>query len=345
MLTCTYANKGLCILPHGDTSPCCVINGENLKPFTSFEQFYKDPAFTEVRQFNDSKNILDSVWCDTCKYSEQSNHISLRKRSFDNPIQDQTDEVKLRLLDISFGNTCNLDCVMCCSAYSSKWASTHGKIKEVSKITGTDTTPKSNTLSYEHIDALLEASGDLERVIIKGGEPLYDKKSLYFLERFKKYNSTANVNMVTNLTMLNEQKLDMLKTYNKMNIITSCDGIGKVYEWIRGYSWNKLEQNIDKCIDNGLRISVQFTITAYNIAQLETMYQHYKNKGISVNFIFANESWLHYSNVGNTKLRRVIEELTAPVTIEMQDPWNAKSFSNYTSIMNKQRGFNWADIC
>src|SRR5210317_2609671 len=104
MSTCTYANKGLCILPHGDVSPCCVINGEDLKPFTNFEQFYKDPAFNEVRQFNKDNNILESIWCDVCKFSEQENHSSLRKRSFDNPIVDQTDQVKLRLLDISFGN-------------------------------------------------------------------------------------------------------------------------------------------------------------------------------------------------------------------------------------------------
>lgn len=345
MSTCTYATKGLCVLPHGDTSPCCVINGDNLKPFTSFQQFYNDPAFTEVRQFNKDNNILESVWCDVCKYSEKAKHISLRQRSFDNPIKDQTDEIKLRLLDISFGNTCNLDCVMCCAAYSSKWASTHGKIPEVATITGHDTSAKSNTLSYAHIDELLENSTDLERVIIKGGEPLYDKKALYFIERLHKYNPTAQLNMVTNLTMLNDKKLDMLKQYKDINIITSCDGIGKVYEWIRGWSWDKLETNIDRCLAEGLKISVQFTIQAYNIANLETMYQHYIAKGMKVNFIFANEPWLHYSNIGKTKLAQIIDNLTAPITLEMQDPTDAVAFKNYTDIMNKQRGFNWAESC
>ena len=345
MSTCTYATKGLCVLPHGDTSPCCVINGDNLKPYTSFSQFYNDPAFTEVRKFNTDKNVLESVWCDVCKYSEKANHISLRKRSFDNPIEDVTDEVKLRLLDISFGNTCNLDCVMCCSAYSSKWASTHGKIPEVANITGNDTSAKSNTLSYAHIDELLENSVDLERVIIKGGEPLYDKKALYFIERLHNYNPNANLNMVTNLTMLTDKKLDMLKQYKHINVITSCDGIGQVYEWIRGWSWDKLEANINRCIEESIRLSVQITITAYNIGNLEAWYQHYNSKNIKTNFIFANEPWLHYSNVGKTKLADIIENLTAPVTVELQDPKDIVAFQNYTTIMNKQRGFNWQDIC
>lgn len=345
-MNCTYANKGMCILPQGTVSPCCSIGGPDLHKFQSIEQFHNDKVFVDVRNYNKNNDVLSSSWCDVCKFHEEKNQVSLRNRINNNPIQDTTDDSVLRLLDISFGNTCNLDCVMCNSYYSSKWASQHSNNKELGQIIGNDslTETSSNTLGYDQIDQIINSAGTLERIIIKGGEPLYDKKAMYFLENLKKVNSTAKIHMVTNLTMLDDKRLNLIKQFNDINLIASIDGLRDTYKWIRGYDWEKIENNVDKCIDNGIKISVQFTITAYNVENLESTYQHYKNKGLSVNFIFTNEPWTHYSNVGKQRLESIKENLTAPVNLEIMDPMDTNAFEKYTHIMNVHRGFKFEEI-
>lgn len=345
MTQCGYANKGLCVLPMGKIAPCCVINTGPLEYFKGLDQFFEGQPFSSIRNANENNNVLASNWCSMCKLHEDRGEISLRQRLVNNPIKDTSETIVPRLLDISFGNTCNLDCVMCSQDYSSKWASTHGKNPEVAELIGHPTGAKSSTLSYTQIDKILSISPNLERVIIKGGEPLYDKKALYFLEKLQVLNKNVTLNLVTNLTLLTDKTLKILSNYKNINVIVSIDGMGDVYKWIRGYDWDIVDKNIQKCIDKNIKTSIQFTITAFNIAQLEDTYKYYKQKGLRANFIFANQPWVHYSNVGVDKLKNIVANVTAPVEIPIIEPEDSERFIQFTNIMNKQRDLVWDDIC
>ena len=100
----------------------------------------------------------------------------------------------IKRLDISFGNTCNLDCVMCRPDFSSKWNKVVETMPDDIKRGTEKKLVKNTTMTYDQIDTILDKVGKkLESIVIKGGEPLYDKKAQYFLNKLSDINPNFQV--------------------------------------------------------------------------------------------------------------------------------------------------------
>lgn len=323
MQKCRLINEGFCVSAAGDAFPCCVL------PYTNAEK----NKFT-----HDSKNFeFDKFWgkeCNVCLKNEKVEQTSMMsriekffvKRNFE--IDD-----KRKYLDISFGNTCNLDCVMCSNKFSSKW---NKIVKEkpihLDFLTSYET-PYTQSLSYEEIDNVIEILPDLKVVTIKGGEPLYDKKSLYFLDKMADKNITFRI--VTNGVAPN---WDIVKRIKNLEIVMSVDGIWDVYEWIRGSSFETIVENYKKFKDTVSRLSINYTVSAYNVDCINDTKLFFQeiDPDLDFDYLNAHEEYLHFRHRGKLLIDQISE-------VEWDRPPSGKERQKYkmfTNYMNKHRGFS-----
>lgn len=333
-MQCNFADSGVYISSYGKISPCCnIIDGSDL---SSISQFYTDNLFKEIRKFNET-DIAQSPHCVGCAKS----NWNLQKKS-KNIIQNSKPNVMQRL-DISFGNSCNLNCVMCSNYFSSSWNNIIADHEDDYFDIFQNKKIRYYNISYNQIDeilATLEEHKTLESVIIKGGEPFYNKKALYFLDKLYK---ELDVSIVTNASIVNEKILEVLDRFRHIKLVISIDGTDKIYEWIRGYSWNTIQNNIEKL--RKFKCTYQFTLTAYNFHALNHTYNYCKDLG-EFNLIIAHDPHCNLMHVGKEKFYSYKDSASVPIKIEYKEPilFDTNNFIKFTKMMNKVRGFDWQDI-
>lgn len=344
--TCRYANSGLWITPNGKMAPCCQMQQTNVD--YDLKNFYNHELFTSVREYNDNGKILDHPSCNTCLQQENKGIYS-RRRDSASIIKQDHKIVKPRRLDISLSNTCNLNCAMCKPMYSSKWISTLKNMPEYIK----NIVPQSETfsVSYDQIDELLElisnTSTDELELKLMGGEPFYDKKVLYFLEKLP---CDIKINIVTNLTNINKELLDK---FSNLQITASIDGIYEIYEYIRGYNWEEVDKNLKYCLSlDNLKelLVVQPTITAYNYECWGKMYAYFKKIGVkNFNVQWALTTYLKAEHLGTEKWHEIDKSNTTPFknpTRLYKSPTKQEkiNFQKFTKYWNSHRNLIWQEI-
>tara|TARA_B100001093_G_scaffold118873_1_gene111438 strand:+ start:2945 stop:3979 length:1035 start_codon:yes stop_codon:yes gene_type:complete len=339
-MKCNYPNSGLYISSMGNVSPCCaIIHGIT---FENVDQFYSNNFFTSIRENNNNNKILDHPACKTCKINLDNSQISQLDRS--KKILKETSDVKIRRLDIAFSNTCNLDCVMCTNFYSSKWNKVIESMpEEIQKFTN-KSTGMYFSMSYEQIDNIIESCGSsLESIIIKGGEPFYDKKTIYFLDKLSDINPNVRLSIVSNCTIINE---DILKKFKNLYVVASVDGIFEIYEYVRGFNFSEVEENIDRIMSYKKGLVLNFTASAYNFAIWPKFYKYFKNKGINSVIQFANEKYLTASHLGETIFQETVAKSPIKInpTFQQLTEQDKNNFKTYTKFMNKWRDMKWKEI-
>lgn len=335
---CNYPDRGIFISPQGQVAPCGAVIKDRLETFTSAEQIQTDEVFVRTKEYNEKDNILGCDFCFHCSELEGMGVASMRQRN--------TENMKV-FLSIAFSNTCNLDCVMCGSEYSSKWYSLYKNNKEVNKFYGPDS-PGSilpHSLSYEQVDEVLKLIPSIEEVIIKGGEPLVDPKVLYFLEKIVDIKPNIIISMVSNLTVLN---LKLLNKFKNLNLMVSIDGIGKVYEWIRGTDFGPVNENIMQFAKQGGKVKVQPTLSAYNVEHMQELYDYYQDKNIRIQTtpIIDTKYFTNPNLIGYNRFTEAKAKYKFPFKMQWKKPEHraVQMFERYTKIMNKHRGFDWCTI-
>ena len=333
-MQCNFADSGVYISSLGKISPCCnILNGNS---FTNINQFYTDGLFKEIRKVNET-NIAQSPHCVGCARI----NWSMQKKS-KKIILNASPNV-MRRLDISFGNSCNLNCVMCSNYFSSSWNNIIKDYEDDYFDIFQDKKLKYYDISYDKIDEILvtlEEHKTVESVIIKGGEPFYNKKTLYFLDKLYK---GLDLSIVTNASVVNKKILELLDKFKSVLIIISIDGTDKLYEWIRGYSWDKIQTNIKKL--QKYNCKYQFTLTAYNFHALSKTYNYCNELG-NFDLIIANDPHCNLMHVGKENFYTYKKRSPISIEMEYKKPLlsDKNNFIKFTEMMNKVRGFNWQDI-
>jgi sulfatase maturation enzyme AslB (radical SAM superfamily) len=261
---CKYPFQSISIYPSGHIRPCCAYS-ENVEHISKVDNivnfFYYNEHLNQLRQ-NEISGVPTLPGCNLC-YNKASTNSS-RKSIFNSTFKlaDDSKEDKLTFLDISFGNTCNLTCVMCSSEYSSK-------LRKIETDFNRDWKPVHETfsLSKEKVDAIVNQLDDLLMIDIKGGEPFASKECLHFLEQVTLANPNIEIQVTTNLTLVNDSVIDILKSNPKIKLIVSLDGIGKTYEWIRGIEFSVVEEKLRLVAESSPKSlkRINFCTSAFNV--------------------------------------------------------------------------------
>lgn len=268
---CAYPWAGAAVRPDGTILPCCKFNHNKELGNVNDQDPRNSAAWTELReQMLEGRSIKN---CESCYKEEQSGVESLRQQSLKFYKPTDATPVKLKQLEVSFNNICNLACVMCSEDFSTKWQTE--KIKHRGLVV--------KGITAHEFDYLKWDLSEVRQLKIIGGEPMMSQdKFIELLKHLDRANLTVMI--ATNATILpNDELKNLLESCDSVSFKVSLDGIGIVNDWIRWPSkFVHIEQNIDiieSWWENKDNINLEFhtVIGVYNLFHLEHII-HYAKK-------------------------------------------------------------------
>jgi len=243
--------------------PCCWFICRTPNFAKSIEEINSHEYMKNIRkQF--AENWQDIPGCKSCVDYEKAGIISNRQNkakfgNFDGVVR----------WDIRFGNTCNLKCIMCTPKFSSKW----NEDIDIHKKYNSPQVPVNLTddeweYIYEHTKI------KAEEIYFAGGEPLYDKKLIRFLDKLSQHKRNRNfthIQLQTNAVIVDTKIFEVLSRFKHVSFNISVDGWGKVNELIR-FPTNHAQvvKNIEKLqkISNN-HIYFVSTLQAMNLPEVD----------------------------------------------------------------------------
>ena len=243
-------NPAICALPWiheyksigGETAPCCAG-----------DTFLEGETIAGTRE-SMLKGIKPRA-CNNCYKTEQESGWSPRVQETNDWIgkfgEPDVNNPSIQCVDVRYDPTCNLKCKTCGPHASTLWQ----KEKNV-KIT---------TVNYENKSYLNEVDKTiLKKVYLAGGEPTYIRSYLQFLEDLFVVNPLCEVIINTNLKKLPDAWKEIIKKFNNLTVICSCDAIEKLGTYVRyPLGWTEFEENVKFVSENSNFL--QFNLVASNL--------------------------------------------------------------------------------
>jgi len=242
-------NPAICALPwiheyktiSGNTAPCC--NGDN---------FLEGETIANTRE-----SMLEGVQpraCNRCYKTEQESEWSHRIQETNDWVakfgEPDIEKPQLQFVDVRYDPTCNLKCKTCGPHDSTLWQKEKGIKIPVNKA---------NENYLNNIDKKI-----LKKVYLAGGEPIYIKGYLVFLEELFVANPLCEVIINTNLKKLPEAWKQIIIKFKNLSVICSCDAIETLGTYVRyPLGWKEFEENVKFVSENANFL--QFNLVASNL--------------------------------------------------------------------------------
>ena len=327
---CFYPFDGLTVDPTGKAQPCPCWSTHpghtiaDMKTSTqTAPQLFDSKHLASIREKMSKGERNES--CEICYKKEEGGRRSQRQRKIyryfintPHPIKHEqlTDEFckkyepRLKAIELNFSNTCNLACAMCNRTHSSGWMQQEKLMPQTlkdrispiyGKPWGTPHEPfQSYILNQRFIDSIIDNIQTYESIMIKGGEPLYDKRCIAFLDRISKLNPDVKLIIVTNATMIGPKMRSILNRFSNLELNLSIDGTGPIYEWIRGFSWERVNANIMQLMKMSSikMLDINVTVSLYNIMHLNDIVSYFsrfepKATKYLMSFNVVMEPWMN----------------------------------------------------
>ena len=276
--------------PAGGITPCCKFQPKHYNKIHNINQdsistYASSDFLKQVKtEFTNGKW---PVGCERCKIEEENGIESKRQLDYarwkDQYQLYQLTDNNFITASIAFGNTCNLKCITCGPASSSKW---YNEAKDIYNIT-----VKHHKFFKEDFAAdFVNNTPNIIHIDIPGGEPFLsgvpEQKELlsYYISSGQAQHITLHY--TTNATVFPDDEWWNLWTHFKeIDMQLSIDGIGARYEYIRfPADWNKvscyIDQYIEKLTLSNFRLSVSHTVSAYNIYYLDEFFTWCNDTGL-----------------------------------------------------------------
>lgn len=212
--------------------PCCLYDPS--QQTTTLDQYLNGAEIQTLRNTMIT-NGVPSRNCSKCTVPENMGLGSIRHSFLQRPWYKNTTEINS--LEIFFGNTCNLGCMMCSSNYSS-YASEERYQSGILpiRLPSIDNTQ----LALDTIEKL----PNLKSVTLIGGEFFLMKRNGEILDKIIEKNIQCIV--TTNASVITKPLLEKLQQIQDLQIGISVDGTKDVYNFMRyPANWDTLNYNID----------------------------------------------------------------------------------------------------
>jgi MoaA/NifB/PqqE/SkfB family radical SAM enzyme len=244
-----------------------IYKESTVKPNESFVDWYD-------RQYEDVKthNSVDHPGCRTCARAEKEGIKSRRQMQL-NP---NAGGDYINYIDISFGNVCNLKCLMCNSHNSTKWIKEEQHLKEngfyIDNIHGKrEMHPKMLLQLIDYCNNIECASFTIN---VKGGEPFVTAEFLSFISKLSsQFKQKTKIKVFTNAAVVPTEYLDELSEFEQVTLSISLEAVDDgLYRYIRGdtYGFVRIQSLMDRIsVYPNISIACSFTISNYNIFHLD----------------------------------------------------------------------------
>lgn len=274
-------NNILCAVPftkswtdsYGHFRNCCVADPQiSSRPGQTFVQWWDS---TELNSFRESlKESALPAPCYKCAFKESNHAESFRTVVNKNIDFDNINFSWPNSWDIEFGNKCNLAC-WTCNETSSSLIMQHKKKIKILPESFKD--PEIEFVkNWENIRLNFLKSYNMHDVVTLtavGGEPMFNKKFLLFLQELIDLGLSARTKLEihTNGSYCNTgiEKLLSRQLWKYICVFVSVDAIGTKANWLRyGSDWNKIESNIKKIQKLANYVEIHCVLSLLNINDL-----------------------------------------------------------------------------
>jgi organic radical activating enzyme len=267
---CYHPWVGLNISPQKEFSPCCKYShslADNLIDYQNSQEL------AELKdQFLKGQK---PIGCKKCWDDEAVGIPSKRQLDWDYVFEKTKPNLdNIKILMLTFGNSCNLACVTCCSANSTTWIKEEQKLKEFI----------SDIKIFEHhrfyqdkemFSQLKSLCSEISHVYLFGGEPFItgNTEHLDFLDHLISIGAeNINIHYMTNATIFPKEKFwERWKKFKKLDIQLSIDGKDKHFNYTRWPAdWGQVLKNINlykkKKLDNpNLKLTIGHVISVFTV--------------------------------------------------------------------------------
>lgn len=266
---CSLPWVGIDISAQGQFKPCCKYSqslGDRLDHYLSSDHLAQLQA-----DFLDNKK---PPGCKRCWDDEAAGLHSKRQLDQQYVLDRDLARDGVKILAMTFGNTCNLACVTCNSFASSRWA------QEESKLTRqfpswTFNHRYSHNRSYRDPDfmrQLLQVSDQLIHLEISGGEPFYAAADTHkeFLQSLPNPHN-IKIHYITNATVFPDEEFwEIWQVFRQIDIQLSLDGTQDRFQYLRWPAdWSKVDHNIARYQERShIQISISHTVSWLNLIYL-----------------------------------------------------------------------------
>lgn len=323
------SNKTFCIRPwthacvrtNGDITLCCRstdVGKSNLKKST-IEEWWSGEFLLDIRKQMLSGEQPDP--CRLCYEHEAQGAESLRQKS--NREYKIIEKYAERIIahvgypppapidvELQLTNLCNLKCLMCHEDESSSIYAENKKLN-IHIINNDDY--KVTVTEVEHIKEWLNTGP--KRIIFRGGEPFMSLEIKQILQWALSNNllDQTEIWITTNITKLDDDWVEILKSIANLKIMLSLDSIGRLSEYIRfGSNWPTVENNIRRLKSITDNIIVHAVIQNLNILYVDELIVWCNNNNLLLDteFLLGPEIY-RFNNLPQPLLDCAFDKLTA----------------------------------
>ena len=294
---------GLATREDGAIKVCCRSHPIGHIQDNTLEEIWNNDNMRRIRLqvLNDER----PPECAPCFKLEDQGVESLRQRHIKgeipearinlyNPPLQEILPFEIPTMEIKLNNLCNLKCRMCNPTDSTSWNDWEQVEefydKENNFIAGN--IRKLNLVKKPYLDKFEDNPNwwdsfekllpYFRRVEFAGGEPLMDPQHYRILDMLKPYGHRIEIKYATNGTTLGISKGRTIHDYwphfRSVAVNVSIDGLGDVYEYIRGNGdWEEVVHNIKEIqtISNVSRIVGAVAVQVSNVLQLDEMIRYF----------------------------------------------------------------------
>jgi len=308
---CMHPFTGLATREDGAIKACCRSHPVGFIDKNSLEEIWNNDTMRRIRQ-----QVLNNERppeCEPCFNLEDQGVESLRVRhisgkipearinlypnALDTLAEDYTMPFEIPTIELKLNNLCNLKCRMCHPGDSTSWNDWE-QVEDFYKAENNIIAilvDEHNLKNKPHLDKFQDSPewwASLEkllpyfrRVEFAGGEPLMDPQHYRILDMLKPYGSNIELKYATNGTTLGIKGGRTVHEYwphfRSIAVNVSLDGIGSVYNYIRGNSdWEEVVANIKEIqkIKNVSRVVGACTVQISNVLTLDKTIECFLNE-------------------------------------------------------------------
>jgi hypothetical protein len=272
-----HENKSFCIFPFiellvkFDHTTVCCRSSTPITHINELQNFSTDENYNRIRT-KMVRGELISEHCSSCYRLEDKGIISARiqetvewaNRLNLSSFQDLEKIQEPVYYEVRADNKCNLQCRTCNPNDSHL-------IQKEYKTLGISVVPaKKNSTGFEIVKF-----DHLKKLYVAGGEPTLLSGFYQFLDRCISTNHTdIEILVNTNGTKISNRLKRQLKHFSNFQFIFSIDGFDQLNYYIRWPSaWNTIIDNWHYLRSQGHKITVNTTVSIYNIASLDQIFK------------------------------------------------------------------------
>jgi MoaA/NifB/PqqE/SkfB family radical SAM enzyme len=308
----------------GNVMPCCAFDTAHA-PFN-----YTNTPITIHEYFNsiELKKIKDEflagdipVGCKSCiskeKYGMTSKRQKWENTRKNNNIQFTENRQSPIFIEVAVSNKCNVACATCDSFFSSGWNRYDRSMTGEAFLERQELVANTFKIDDVFMDELFNNVVENNELNIEliGGEPMFNKSVLKFLKRFSDNNLKNCLTITTNCTLITDNIIEQLRQIQDLIIVCSIDATGPLYDYIRDYKFNVVEENIKKLLTLDAKILVMPVFSLFNVFNIpelimwhNTLATKHNTKIKLINFVKA-PYYASLENIPPFMLTEIVEKL------------------------------------